>query len=177
MPPRAIVKSEVFKWRQVMKNALILMLLMFLAVSAIAQQESGALAACGPKGVKFDVKRDKSPQTLVQPTPGKARVYFIQDVGVAKCLGSCWTTQIGLDGEWVGANQRNSYFSVSVDPGEHHVCANLDPQFSPHTVAFVHFTAEAGKVYYFRMRPFWGKDQLLNIDPIDSDEAKYLIAY
>jgi hypothetical protein len=26
------------------------------------------------------------------------------------------------------------------------------------------------------MRPFWGKDELLNIDPVDGDEAKYLIA-
>jgi hypothetical protein len=156
-----------------MKNAL---LVMFLAVSAFAQQElSGALAACGPKGSHFDVKRDESQHTLVQPGPGKARVYFLQDIGVEPCLGSCGTTKIGLDGEWVGANQGNSYFSVSVDPGEHHVCANLHPQFSPHTVAFAHFTAEAGKVYYFRTRPFWGKDQLLNIDPVDSDQAKYLI--
>lgn len=152
------------------------LLVMLLAVSAFAQQESGALAACGLKGVKFDVKRDESQHTLVQPDPGKARVYFVQDVGEVKCLGSCWTTKIGLDGEWVGANQRNSYFSVSVDPGEHHVCANLAEQFSPHTVALAHFTAEAGKVYYFHMRPFWGKDQLLNIDPVDSDEAQYLIA-
>jgi hypothetical protein len=156
-----------------MRTALVVM---FFAVSAFAQQESGALGACGPKGVKFDVKRDESQHTLVQPDPGKARVYFVQDIGVVNCLGSCWTTKIGLDGEWVGANQRNSYFSLSVDPGEHHVCANLAEQFSPHTVAFAHFTAEAGKVYYFRMRPFWEKDQLLTIDPVDSDEAKYLIA-
>ena len=152
------------------------LVVMFLAASAFAQQESGALAACGPKGVRFEVKRDESQHTLVQPNPGKARVYFVQDIGVVNCLGRC-STKIGLDGEWVGANQRNSYFSVSVDPGEHHVCASLDPQLSPHSVALVRFTAEAGKVYYFRMRPFWAKDQILNIDPVDSDEAKYLIAY
>jgi hypothetical protein len=156
-----------------MRTALVVM---FLAVSAFAQQDSGALAACGPKGTRFDLKRDDSQHTLVLPDPGKARVYFLQDIGLVNCLGSC-STKIGLDGEWVGANQRNSYFSVPVDPGEHHVCANMNPQFSPHTVAFAHFTAEAGTVYYFRIRPFWGKDELLNIDPVDSDEAKYLIAY
>jgi hypothetical protein len=96
------------------------LVVMFLAASAFAQQESGALAACGPKGVRFDVKRDESQHTLVQPDPGKARVHFVQDIGVVNYLGSC-STKIRLDGEWVGANQRNSYFSVSVDPGEHHV--------------------------------------------------------
>jgi hypothetical protein len=48
---------------------------------------------------------------------------------------------MGLDGEWVGATQRNSYFSLSVDPGEHHVCATEGGQL----FAFAHFTAEAEK--------------------------------
>jgi hypothetical protein len=156
-----------------MRSVLVVML---LAVSAFAQDQSAVVATCGPKGTNFDVKRDESQHTLAPPEPGKARVYFVQDIGVVSCLGACLTTKIGLDGAWVGVNQRNSYFSVSVEPGEHHVCANLNPQFSPHTVAFAHFTAEAGNVYYFRVRPFWGKDQLLNIDPVDSDQAKYLIA-
>lgn len=44
-------------------------------------------------------------------------------------------------------------------------------------VAFAHFTAEEGKVYYFRTRAFGGSNQVLfEIDPIDSDQAKYLIA-
>ena len=50
-------------------------------------------------------------------------------------------------------------------------------QSSPHTVAFAHLTAEAGKIYYFRVRPFWGKDEVLNLDPLDSDEGKYLVTY
>jgi hypothetical protein len=155
-----------------MRSVLVLML---LAVSAFAQEQPGAVAAaCGPKEA-FEVKLDQSQHTLVQPEPGKARVYFVQDIGAVNCLGGC-ETKIGLDGAWAGANKQNSYFSVSVEPGEHHVCVNLSPQFSPPTVAFAHFTAEAGKVYYFRTRPFLAKDQLLNIDPIDSDEAKYLIA-
>ncbi|MGC2448453.1 MAG: DUF2846 domain-containing protein [Candidatus Sulfotelmatobacter sp.] len=145
-----------------------------LAVSAFAQEQPGAVAAaCGPKE-PYEVKLDQSQHALARPETGKARVYFIQDIGVVNCLGACGT-KIGLDGAWVGANKQNSYFSVSVEPGEHHVCANLSPHFSPSTVAVAHFTAEAGKVYYFRTRPFWAKDQLLNIDPVDSDEAKYLI--
>jgi hypothetical protein len=155
-----------------MRSALVLML---VSVFAFAQEQPrGVAAACSPKEA-FEVKLDQSQHTLVQPESGKARVYFVQDIGAVNCLGACGT-KIGLDGSWAGANKQNSYFSVSVEPGEHHVCVSLSPQFSPHTVAFAHFAAEGGKVYYFRTRPLLAKDQLLSIDPIDSDEAKYLIA-
>jgi hypothetical protein len=78
----------------------------------------------------------------------------------------------------VGANQHNSYFFMSVDPGEHHVCANQQSHISrlSQLMAFAHFTAEEGKVYYFRTRAFGGINQVLfEIDPVDSDQAKYLI--
>jgi hypothetical protein len=153
----------------------ILLVLMVAAVSTFAQEQPAVMtAACGPKE-SFEVKLDQSQHTLAQADPGKARIYFVQDTGAVNCLGSCGA-KIGLDGAWAGANKGNSYFSVSVEPGEHHLCARMGPQLSPHTVALAHFTAEAGKVYYFRVRPFAAKDQLLNIEPIDSDEAKFLIA-
>ncbi len=147
---------------------------MFLAVSAFAQEASVVTAACGPK-VDFEVQLDKSQHTLTPPEAGKARVYFIRDYGVVACLGSCGTTKFGLDGAWAGAAQHNSYFSVSVEPGEHHVCA--DPSTSRQAVALAHFTAEAGMTYYFRMRSFSGQyQQLWDFEAIDSDEGKYLIA-
>jgi hypothetical protein len=159
-----------------MRSALVVML---LAASAFAQNKSAVIAAaCGPKGVTFDVKRDEFQHTFAQPEPGKARVYFVQDIGEVNCLGGCVTTKIGLDGAWVGANQHNSYFFMSVDPGEHHVCANQQSHISrlSQLMAFAHFTAEEGKVYYFRTRAFGGINQVLfEIDPVDSDQAKYLI--
>jgi hypothetical protein len=164
---------------EIMRSALIVML---LAVSAFAQRESGPLAAaCGPKSISFNAKPDESQHTQAQPEPGKALVYFIQDIGEVNCFGGCITTKIGLDGTWVGAHQSNSYFSVSVEPGEHHVCANPQSHVGwiSRKVALAHFTAEAGKVYYFRTRGFMGGsgDQLLfDLDPVDSDQAKYLIA-
>ncbi len=51
---------------------------------------------------------------------------------------------------------------------------NLDSALPGKTVEFAHFTAEAGKVYYFRWRYSSGGDLLLA--PVDSDEAKYQIA-
>ncbi len=160
-----------------MRSALIVIL---LAVSAFGQQESGTLAAaCGPKSTGFNVKRDESPHPPAQSEPGKALVYFIQDIGEVNCLGGCVTTKIGLDGAWVGADQHNSYFFVSVEPGEHHVCANPQSHVGmvSRQVALAHFTAEAGRVYYFRTRSFMGGSQLLfDLDLMDSDQAKYLIS-
>lgn len=153
--------------------------MILLAASAIAQDQSAvAAAACGSKDTSFDVKLDKSQHTLEEPEPGKARVYFVQDIGVVSCLGGCATMKIGMDGAWVGANQNNSYFSLSVEPGEHHLCAKPQSRFQAgRLVALVHFTAEAGRVYYFRTRLLGSENQLLfDFVPIDSDEAKYLIA-
>jgi hypothetical protein len=136
-------------------------------------QPSLATTACGAATVTFDVKRDEAQHLVAPPESGKARVYFVRDMGIVRCLGSCGTTRMGLDGEWVGATQRNSYFSISVNPGEHHVCANDGGQI----FAFAHFTAEAGKTYYFRTRRLSGKyQQVFDLEAIDGDQGKYLIA-
>jgi hypothetical protein len=147
--------------------------MILLAVSAFAQDQSAmAVAACGPKDASFEVKLDKSQHTVAQPEPGKALIYFIQDLGKISCIGSCGTTKVGLNGKWVGAIKHNSYFSISVDPGEQHLCANPGP-----ALAFAHVNAEAGKVYYFRTRFFSSEaQQIFNFDPIDSDQGRYLIS-
>jgi len=150
-------------------------LVMFFAVSAFAQvPSSAATAACGPEKVSFKVKLDESQHTVAQPEPGKAWVYFIQQKG-KDALGV--TTNVGLDGTWVGANKNSSYFAVSVGPGEHHVCASVQSNRG-HPVGLVHFTAEAGKVYYFNARIVYGEEAGANLffGEVDSDQAKYLIA-
>ena len=155
-----------------MKTALIALL---FAASAFAQEPSaGVASACGPKDGSFNVKLDESQHTLAQPEPGKARVYFIQEKA-ADALSLA--TRIGLDGAWVGVNKNNSYFAVSVEPGEHHVCASVQSHRG-HPVGFVHFTAEAGRVYYFNARVVYGEEAeaSLFLGAVDSDQAEYLIA-
>jgi len=119
----------------------IIVLPILFAATAFAQAPSaGFPAACGPESRSFDVKTQKSRPDATQVDPAKALVYFIQDSGP-------WgnhqraTLRIGLDGKWVGAYKHNSYFSVSVEPGEHHVCVNVQPDQSG-LVALAHFTAE-----------------------------------
>jgi hypothetical protein len=154
-----------------MKTALIALL---LAASAFAQEPSSATtSACGPKDASFDVKLDKSQHTLGQPDPGKALIYFIQEKGQDAFAA---TTRIGIDGAWVGANKDSSYFAASVDPGDHHVCANVQSHRG-HPLGLVHFTAEAGKIYYFDARVIYGavSDLYFFLDAVDSDQGKHLI--
>jgi hypothetical protein len=161
-----------------MKVALFAFLFVAFA-SASAQNPFGALpSACGSKDANFNVKLDKSQHPLTQPEPGKARVYFIHDSGAATgILNLADPMMLGVDGAWVGANHGNSYFSVSVDPGEHHVCASSWFSREAKLVVLAHLQAEVGGTYFYRTRIVKLRDtQYLELDPVDSDEGKYLIA-
>jgi len=137
-----------------------------LAAFPLAQAWAANLpAACGSTDFRFEVKQDKTKHELVQPEPGKALVYFFQDTG---------PSVIGIDGAWVGANEGHSYFSVAVDPGEHHLCAKVIVHDNPLELA--HFTAESGSVYFFRGRVVVSEvGNYLFFGPADGDEARHLV--
>jgi hypothetical protein len=126
--------------------------------------------------MKFEVKLDPAQHELMPPEAGKALVYFIHDDGSGVGGGSP-TTRDAVDGSWVGANQGESWFAVAVAPGEHHVCAALQSSFLDERVELTHIKAEAGKSYYFRTQLLTSRSmELLELEPIDSDEAGYLIS-
>jgi hypothetical protein len=152
-------------------------LVMLFAASAFAQSTSDAsTAACGPENVSFKVKLDESPHALTPPDQGKARVYFFHDAGTGSTIGYP-TVKLAMDGAWVGANHGNSYFSLSVEPGEHHVCVTLQSSLVAQRVELGHFAAEAGKVYFYRTRLVMSRAvELLELEPIDGDQGKYLVA-
>jgi hypothetical protein len=136
-----------------MKTLSALLLFVFAAPSFAqsAPADTAAAPGCGAENTKFDVKTDRSKHPLVKPEPGKALVYFLQDDSYFQSVPRP-TTRFGLDGNWVGATQANANFYVYVDPGEHHLCADWQ-NFVGFDVAqksaAVHFTAEAGGVYFF----------------------------
>lgn len=156
-----------------MKTAVIILI---SAASACAQVTTTLpTAACGREDVSFNVRRDDSQHQFTPPDQGRARVYFVHDAGNGNTLGYP-TVKLAMDGAWVGANHGNSYFSVSVEPGEHHVCVTLQSSFVAQRVELAHFTAEAGKTYYYRSELVTSRSvELLELDPIDSDQGKYLI--
>jgi hypothetical protein len=158
---------------EVMKIALAALL---LAASSFAQAPAPPTAACGLSNISFKVKLDSSQHMLDQPDPGKARIYFFQDAGTTQTVGYP-TVKIGMDGAWLGANHGNSYFSVSVAPGEHHVCVTLQSSLVEKRVELTHFTAEADRAYYYRTRLVLSRSvELLQLEAIDVDQAQYLIA-
>jgi hypothetical protein len=168
---------------KVMKTAasVFVLLASFVASSAFAQDQSAMTAAetaCGPKAQKFDAKQDSSQHPTPQADPTKALIYVVQELGELQCTG-CALTRLGLDGAWVGANQGSSYFFFTADPGEHHLCLNWQSRMEARSKAFAFntFTAEAGKVYYFRARIFPTRlDYSFDLDLTNPDEGKFLVA-
>jgi hypothetical protein len=176
-----------------MKAALVLILFAASAFTHAVAQDQPALAAaeaaCGPKEIKFDVKQDGTQHPNPQPEPGKALVYVVEDLGqCSQCTGhgnqfftsvSLALTKVGMDGAWVGANHGSSYFFFAADPGEHHLCINWQSTLEVRSRAFAmaNFTAEEGKIYYFRARVFPGHDDYsFDLDPVNSDQGKFLVA-
>lgn len=162
-----------------------LALLVFPIGFSRAQEAPG----CGPTNIKFDVKTMGGQHALPSPDPGKALVIFLQD-DLKFNSRPRPTTRFGIDGTWVGATQANSYFFVSVDPGEHHLCASWQSRVSvgipTRPTAATHFTAESGKTYYFRARDI-GRPASTDrnalqplaevmLEPVDSDEGQVLLS-
>lgn len=166
-------------------SVLLLLALVLMPRQASAQMGPG----CGAANIKFDVQTTKRPDATPSLDSGKALVFFLQDDAKYNAMPRP-TTRFGIDGAWVGATHANSYFYVSVDPGKHHVCANWQSDVTPfqfgvrkRSTAAAHFTAEAGKSYYFRAQDIVFTDHTgaiksepeVKLTPVDSDEAQVLI--
>lgn len=171
---------------------LLLAVSLFLIYPTLLVAQTGP--GCEPSNVRFDVSRTKQLPAAPAVQSAKALVYFLQD-DLKYETGPRPTTRFGIDGAWVGATHANSYFYVFVDPGEHHVCANW--QSAHFGTAFgllkretsaVHFTAEAGRTYYFRAQDLTKMDHTggendvkvlkraeIVLESIDPDEAQVLM--
>lgn len=159
-------------------------IVLFVAPLFAQDQAAAARAAagCGPNEVKFTVKTDKDQHPTAQPEVGKAIVYVFGGESIdlhGLVIGRDFvTTRWGLDGVWVGAGYRNSYFFFSVDPGDHHLCAGRQAFSKPSTA--LSFTAEAGKTYYFRTRTRHtdhnSSSGETELEPVDPAAAQLLIA-
>ena len=135
-----------------------------------------AKAACGPEKVKFNIKLDRSRHVLLQPARGKALIYVFQEFPNTSSAPSL-IMKVGLDGAWIGANQKRSYFAFKVEPGVHHICVSGQwPFWSPVSLARV--VAKPDGIYYYGSQFFCnssGECGPLNVGPVDEDQAKLLI--
>ncbi len=160
--------------------------LILFAASAFAQQKTAiasAEAACGPKEVSYDTETVKN-QPVAQVETGKAQVYVIEVFDKVVGEISRPTLRVGLDGSWVGADKGDSYIAFPVDPGEHHLCTSWQSHWKRFSkqAGFAGFTAEPGKVYYFRARIMeqggsnGASNFSLDLEPVNNDEGKFLVA-
>jgi hypothetical protein len=162
----------------------VLTLVLFLSAAALAQNTAlQAPTACGPLNAQFDAQPAAS-QPAAQPEPGKALVYVAEDFRRAPGEIGNPTLRVGMDGTWMGATRENSYLSFTVEPGDHHLCTSWQSRWQrlSKLVAFAGFTAEPGKVYYFRERitysSYGGGAATMNLDlePVNPDEGQFLVA-
>jgi hypothetical protein len=163
-----------------MRSFLVIFLFTFSAFALNPAALANPQSACGQSDVHFDIKKDNA-EHVGRAEAGKALVCVIQDEDHPDCIKCDVTTRVGLDGSWIGANNGDSYFFFSVEPGEHHLCANRQAEIGVSTkpIALLGFTAEAGKTYYFRVHAIYLADRgasYSDFAPVDADETQYLIS-
>jgi hypothetical protein len=163
-----------------MKTSFLALLVMLAALLPTTLSAQGA-PGCGADDAKFDVSTKKPRQPIGKPDTGMALIVFLQD-DVQFDSRPRPTTRFGIDGTWIGATTANSYFSVAVEPGEHHLCAKWQ-NFVGFTfgagmnTAAAHFTAEPGGVYFFVARDRFIENEIppeVKLSPLDSDEGQLL---
>ncbi|MGA2167614.1 MAG: hypothetical protein ABSG62_05340 [Terracidiphilus sp.] len=139
--------------------------------------------ACGDDKVKFDVKTERSKTPPAAPAEGKAQIVFIENENQMIGPFMYATVRFGLDGAWAGANKDNSYFTLDVAPGVHHLCASWQSALHmlKKSIDVASFTAEPGKVYYFAAQvtviPTGGNNAnyTFGLSQLDEDEGKYRV--
>lgn len=155
-----------------------LSILVFVLGMSFSFAQQNAAPGCGPEKQKIQVTTTKN-YAPIQPDPGKALIYVVQDDSQYDSRPRP-TTRIGIDGAWIGATQGSSFLRAAVEPGEHHMCASWQGFVGLGVAsreAALHFTAEPGKSYYFRVRDrFIREHERANIDfmPLGSDEGQLL---
>lgn len=170
--------------------AALVTLVLALAIVFPLQARAQLGPGCGPAGIKFDVTTAKHGPAAPSLDATKSRIYFLQD-DLEFNSRPRPTVRFGVDGKWVGATHSNSYFYISVDPGEHDICANWQSFVglgTQRSTAAAHFTAEAGKTYYFRAQNVTKMDHSggehdteyvrlaeIVLQPLDPDEAQVIM--
>lgn len=112
--------------------------------------------ACGDDKTQFDVKTAKNQPAPAPADLAKARIIFVEFVDKSNaglCIGCNFTSRVGVDGAWAGANKGNSYFVLDVAPGAHHLCTDWQTTNGElrTDIGVAALNAEAGKTYYYQI--------------------------
>ena len=141
-----------------MKLRLFSLLLCLSFAAAAMAKETELPDSCGDPNTKFEVTTHESSTALPAPDAGKALIVFLEPNEEA-CLG-CYTQRFAMDGQWVGATKKHSYFTLQVEPGQHHFCST---GVMRNTIAIRSFEVKAGGTYFLQAR--W-----INFGPVTEEE-------
>ncbi|MGB9408645.1 MAG: hypothetical protein WCA89_13995 [Terracidiphilus sp.] len=140
--------------------------------------------SCGKEGVQFKVTTQPIPIDFKALDAGKAQIVFLESEMTAGMVLNGAETRLGVDGAWVGATKGNSYFSLSLIPGQHHLCANWPADFAPEwaLTGLASLNAKPGEVYYYRIKIRHIRleqidEHSLDLSPVNEDEGKYLVNF
>ncbi len=163
--------------RILVKPNFFVLLLSFCLVSTVYASAMNLPGACGSDSVKFNVKTQQNQPAPSPPADGKAQIVFIENENQPIGPFMHATVRFGMDGAWVGADNGNSYFVLSADPGVHHLCANWQSTLGrfKKNVELTSFTAEPGKIYFFSAAvPVESEDVVtFGLTQLNDDEGKY----
>ena len=177
-----------------MESRVFLLLLCASLVSPVCARAKTILPdACGDDSIKFDVTTQKNQPAPALPPSGKAQIVFIENESQGLGLGMHGTVRYGMDGTWVGANNGNSYFAITVDPGVHHLCVSWQSSLKmlKKSIDVASFSAEPDKVYYYAANititvvegasgpgvtsSGGGANVSFNLSPLNEDEGKFRV--
>ena len=158
---------------------------LLISVSLASAVQAWALPdSCGKEGVQFKVTTQPIPIDFKALDAGKAQIVFLETEQTDGEVLSGVGTRLGVDGAWVGATKGNSYFSLSLIPGQHHLCANWQADFAPEwaVTGLASLNAKPGEVYYYRIniihiRTHEIEYHSLDLTPVNEDEGKYLVNF
>jgi hypothetical protein len=172
------------------KLQVVLLLSSFSFVPLGAMSATVLPDACGNEKVSFDIQLQKNNPAPATPEASKGQVIFIEKSEKPPAIG-CLTagvscndvTRFGVDGAWVGATKGNSYFTISLEPGVHHLCAVVGKEVHAEPLA-----VEAGHAYYFQVEykaegrqygtakePNYQVEKNVGFSMLNGDEGKYRV--
>jgi hypothetical protein len=162
----------------------------FLIVPVVASCATVLPDACGNEKVSFEIELQKNPPAPAAPEAGKSQIFFIEKSQKPPAIG-CFSagvscndvTRFGVDGAWVGATKGNSYLTISLEPGVHHLCAVVGKEIKAEPV-----TVEADHAYYFQVEfeaegrqygtakePNYQVEKNVKFSMLNEDEGKYRV--
>jgi hypothetical protein len=160
-----------------MKNKIALLALcMFISAAGIEAQSLPN--GCGNDKAKFEVNTTDAAPPALTPENGKALVVFIETpLSGGHLTWPTVSTRFAIDNIWVGANMNNSYFTVSVTPGDHLVCSGRQGYHAEDWADSSPLFAEAGKVYFFESKVDYyrnesDKDRAFHFKQITADQGR-----